>query len=67
MTTVVLALDGQDLLDWGPLGISIVALLASIGAVLLPYWRRPSLSLEADPEHTHSRVEGDGIPTYAYS
>jgi hypothetical protein len=58
----VLALDGQDLLDWGPLAISVIAFLASIGAVALPYWRRPNLHLEADPERTHSRVEGNGIP-----
>lgn len=55
-------LDGQDLLDWGPLALSIVAILLSIGAAVLPYWRRPNLSLETDPERTHSRVEGDGLP-----
>jgi hypothetical protein len=59
---VAVALDGQTLLDWAPLVISAVALLASIGAVLFPFWRRPSLSLHDDPERTHSRVEGDGLP-----
>ena len=59
---VALALDGQDLLDWGPLAISIIAILLSIGAVALPYWRRPNLSLREDAERTHSQVEGDGAP-----
>jgi hypothetical protein len=59
---VALALDGQDLLDWAPLIVSAVALVVSVAAVLLPYWRRPSLSLHEDPERTHSRVEGNGIP-----
>ena len=57
---MVVALDGQALLDWAPLAISAVALVASIAAVVVPYWRRPNLSLEVDPERTHSRVEGDG-------
>lgn len=59
---MALAIEGQDLLDWGPLAISIVALLVAIGAVALPYWRRPSLSLREDTERTHSRVEGDETP-----
>jgi hypothetical protein len=59
---VVLALDGQALLDWAPLIVSAVALLVSIAAVIVPYWRRPSLSLHEDPERTHSRVEGNGLP-----
>jgi hypothetical protein len=45
-----------------PLAISLVAILVAIGAVAFPYWRRPSLSLREDTEHTHSRVEGDEIP-----
>jgi hypothetical protein len=48
VVSVALAIEGQDLLDWGPLAISIVALLVAIGAVALPYWRRPSLSLGED-------------------
>jgi hypothetical protein len=59
---VIGALDGQELLDWGPLAISLVALLVSVGAVAFPYWRRPNLSLQEDAERTHSRVEGDEIP-----
>lgn len=56
------AVSGQTLLDWLPLGISAIALVASIAAFVIPYWRRPSLSLQEDPERTHSRVEGNGIP-----
>jgi hypothetical protein len=59
---VALALDGQALLDWVPLAISIIALVVSIAAAVVPYWRRPSLSLHGDPDRTHSRVEGDGMP-----
>jgi hypothetical protein len=59
---VALAIEGQDLLGWGPLAISAVAILLSIGAVVLPYHRRPNLSLLEDDERTHSRVEGDGVP-----
>jgi hypothetical protein len=62
VVSVALAIEGQALLDWGPLAISIVALLVAIGAVALPYWRRPSLSLGEDTERTHSRVEGDEVP-----
>jgi hypothetical protein len=62
MRDVALALAGRDLLDWGPLAISVLALLVSIGALALPYVRRPKLSLQEDTDHTHSRVEGDGLP-----
>jgi hypothetical protein len=62
LASVALAIEGQDLLDWGPLAISVLALLVAIGAVVLPYRRRPSLSLLEDTERTHSRVEGDEIP-----
>jgi hypothetical protein len=59
---VAVALDGRTLLDWAPLAIAAVALLASVAALVVPYWRRPSLSLHEDLERTHSRVEGDGTP-----
>jgi hypothetical protein len=58
---VAVALDGQTLLDWTPLGISAIALLVAIAAAVVPYWRRPNLSLHEDTEQTHSRVEGDGF------
>jgi hypothetical protein len=40
----------------------VVALLVSFGAVVLPYARRPKLSLREDESREHSRVEGNGIP-----
>jgi hypothetical protein len=49
LAVTALALDGQDLLDWGPLAISIVALLTSIGAVALPYWRGPTSGSRPTP------------------
>jgi hypothetical protein len=45
-----------------PIAISIVALVVSVLAAILPYWRRPSLSLHEDAEYEHSRVEGNGVP-----
>jgi hypothetical protein len=45
-----------------PSTIAVVALLVSIGAVALPYTRRPKLSLCEDESREHSRVEGNGIP-----
>jgi hypothetical protein len=59
---VALAIDRQAVLDWVPLAFSAFAILVSIAALVVPYWRRPSLSLHDDPEGTHSRVEGDGPP-----
>jgi hypothetical protein len=59
---VAVTLAGEDLLRWIPLAISLVALFVSVAATVVPYWRRPKLSLLADRERTHSRVEGDGLP-----
>lgn len=55
---MALAIIGQD----AALAFSAFAILVSIAALVIPYWRRPSLSLHVDPERTHSRVEGDGLP-----
>lgn len=52
-------------IDWGtavPIAISLIALAVSVAALVIPYLRRPSLSLHKDYEATHSRVEGNGVP-----
>jgi hypothetical protein len=48
-------------IDWR-LAISLLALVVSAGALIVPYWRRPRLSLRRDQERTHSRVEGNCVP-----
>lgn len=45
-----------------PIFLSALAIVISAAALVVPYYRRPSLSLETDKDREHSHVEGDGVP-----
>lgn len=48
--------------DGVALVVSIAAGFVSLTALIVPYFRRPKLSLLSDSRREHSQVEGDGLP-----
>lgn len=63
-TTTTGAPNGDASYGGWALLVSLFALAASIGAYVLPHYRRPKLSLRPDSSCEHSHVEGDAVPYF---